>query len=529
MKTIKNLIRNHMGLIVLLVGVFGFHSIVALVPPLNGDEATFWEWSRHLALGYYAHPPMTAWLISLMTAVFGVAKYTVRLNAILLHLGTIIFVYKLGWEVLKTRRSGFLAAFLYSILPLSFVMGTAMTTDAALVFFFTAAVYFIRKAVAEQETNYWYWTGIACGGMLLTKFMAALFVPGIFLFLVIHRDYRRVFLTKEPYLAGGLSALIFSPFLYWNYKNDWLTFQFNLYMRHREEGYDPVKPIKYLAGQMLAASPFIFVILLIALCLFIFRFYWSKSESHRKSNLRDSLLLLIYFIAFPLVYFGATSAGVEVAPHWTGIIYPIAMVIVIAWFQQVYEIGKNKGILRSKLFLISVVTSLGISLAMALVVIFPKMLPDRLIYTEKVYDEAPILSHYFGWEEIGEEIDLIRNDWEKRPEGLFFTSKDYSLASMLGFYTPSHPNFYLMNVREDVVHGKSYLLWEKGKKKIGANTIYVGDTPTSYKSRLTDFFKEIKHLDPFVVRDDDGRILRIFYIAIGISYLGGEPDNLSLW
>ena len=112
---------------------------------------------------------------------------------------------------------------------------------------------------------------------------------------------------------------------------------------------------------------------------------------------------------------------------------------------------------------------------------------------------------------------------------MFFTAPDYSLASMLGFYTPSHPNFYLMNVTRDVIHGKSFLIWEKGKKPLGANTLYIADTPESYKSRIPDFFKDYQLLQPLIIRDEKGRILRIFYFTVGIHYLGGEPDNLSLW
>ncbi|HEV2739334.1 MAG TPA: hypothetical protein VGU66_12195, partial [Candidatus Elarobacter sp.] len=31
--------------------------------PLTGDEAYYWEWAKHLALGYADHPPMVAYLI----------------------------------------------------------------------------------------------------------------------------------------------------------------------------------------------------------------------------------------------------------------------------------------------------------------------------------------------------------------------------------------------------------------------------------------------------------------------------------
>lgn len=37
--------------------------------------------------------------------------------------------------------------------------------------------------------------------------------------------------------------------------HNWLTFQFNLDQRQKSQGFDLVKPVKYLAGQLLAASP----------------------------------------------------------------------------------------------------------------------------------------------------------------------------------------------------------------------------------------------------------------------------------
>lgn len=522
-------VRNHPRLILLLGIVYAVHTLVALIPPLNGDEATFWEWSRHLAFGYYAHPPLTAWLVALVTNVFGDFSYTVRLPAILLHLGTIAFVYAIAMDYFENKSPALLSAMLYAVLPLSMVLGTAMTTDAALIFFFTAALFFLQRALFNNKPSYWYAAAVACGGMMLTKFMSVLFFPPIVLFLLINRDYRKWFLAKEPYLAALVALLIFSPFLYWNYQNNWLTFQFNFFMRHQQEGFDISKPFIFLAGQLLAASPVIFFCLIAALLTNFISYYRKPSRIHQSRKKREWILFMSYFAAFPLIYFGGTSTGVKVAPHWPAIVYPVGVLLVTAWIQSRIPAKKQTAIHSSRTFQWSFATAGLLSIGLCLLVIFPKVLPDHLIYTKKVYDKAPPVSHYFGWKEIGHHVDQIKQEWENRPEGLFFTSKDYSLASMLGFYTPSHPNYYLMNVGKDIIHGKSYLLWEKGKKKLGANTIYVSDEPDSWKSRLPDFFKEIRHWDPFVVRDRDGRILRVFYIAIGLHYLGGEPDNLSLW
>src|SRR5437016_13297078 len=63
---------------------------------LYPDEAQYWFWAQHLALGYYSKPPRVAWLIALTTGLFGESEFAIRLSAPLLHAGTAIFVYAIG-------------------------------------------------------------------------------------------------------------------------------------------------------------------------------------------------------------------------------------------------------------------------------------------------------------------------------------------------------------------------------------------------------------------------------------------------
>jgi len=513
-----------------LVVVFLSHSVLAVIPPLFSDETMFWEWSRHLDFGYYAHPPMTGWLIALVTGILGTFQYTVRLTSIFLHLGTIGFLYYLAFEVTREKKVAVLSAILYGLLPISLILGTAITTDSPLVFFFTAATVFVRKAIIEGKTRFWYYAAIACGGMLMTKFLAVLFFPGVFIFLLLNPVYRRQLFSKEPYLAVSLSLLLFAPFIYWNMTHDWLTFQFNLYQRQKSQGYDLLKTAKYIAGQMLAASPVVFVLLLVALVVLLLRFTRRSTVGHVSADYRHSLQLLLSITTFPFIFYLPISFFADVGAHYTASLYPVASILMVIWMLSASDtVGSLMGRKTKWLFGISVVSAGLVSLGIFFLIIFPKMLPERMLYTSAINEDAPIASHYFGWRVGGQRIAEIKKEWEQRPEGLFMTSKDYGLASLLGFYTPGHPQFYLMNVDKNVVHGKSFLIWEREQKKLGANTIYVSDTPYSYRPRLTGFFKQIKHLAPLIIRDDDGRILRIFYFAVGLHYLGGEPDNLSLW
>ena len=57
--------------------------------------------------------------------------------------------------------------------------------------------------------------------------------------------------------------------------------------------------------------------------------------------------------------------------------------------------------------------------------------------------------------------------------------------------------------------------------------IYITDRSIKTLSKLSVFFKKIKYLPSFVIKDEKG-ILRVFHILIGFHYIGGEPDRLSV-
>src|ERR1700679_2007895 len=68
--------------------------VAAALTPLTFDEAYYWMWSKHLAGGYYDHPPMVAVVIRLGTLIAGDTEFGVRLVSILLALPMSWAVYR---------------------------------------------------------------------------------------------------------------------------------------------------------------------------------------------------------------------------------------------------------------------------------------------------------------------------------------------------------------------------------------------------------------------------------------------------
>src|SRR5438046_6934235 len=69
-----------------ILGLVALRLIAAAWTPLTFDEAYYWMWSKHLAGGYYDHPPGVAAVIRLGTLIAGDSEIAVRLVSILLAL-----------------------------------------------------------------------------------------------------------------------------------------------------------------------------------------------------------------------------------------------------------------------------------------------------------------------------------------------------------------------------------------------------------------------------------------------------------
>ncbi|NIM03005.1 glycosyl/arabinosyl/mannosyl transferase, partial [bacterium] len=68
---------------IILGAVTVIHGLINLYMGLGDDEVYHWVWSNHLALSYYDHPPMVAYVIWFFTRIFGSSFFTVHLGALL--------------------------------------------------------------------------------------------------------------------------------------------------------------------------------------------------------------------------------------------------------------------------------------------------------------------------------------------------------------------------------------------------------------------------------------------------------------
>jgi 4-amino-4-deoxy-L-arabinose transferase-like glycosyltransferase len=204
------------------------HLAIAALVPLFDDEAYYALWARDLALGYYDHPPMIAYMIRMGTHLFGETALGIRLFPVI---GFVASGYLVG--DMARRMSGsagglpVLATTLYNLSLLVFALGSFATPDAPSTLFWVAALWAsIRATNTPPDTRYamlwWVCTGLLIGFGGLSKFTNAFLALGLLAYLIATLKGRAYLFTRLPYMTVAAAILPLLPYLFWNLQNDWL-------------------------------------------------------------------------------------------------------------------------------------------------------------------------------------------------------------------------------------------------------------------------------------------------------------------
>jgi 4-amino-4-deoxy-L-arabinose transferase-like glycosyltransferase len=301
------------GVLLLLRGV------MAALLPLSADEAYYWLWSKHLAAGYFDHPPMIAWLIRAGTSLFGDTPLGVRFAGIILSLPASWFVWRAAASILKDESRAALAALLFNLTLMVSIEMLAATPDMPSLVTAAAFVYFLSKVQATGDGRLWLAVGIAAGLGLLSKFSALFLGAGALGWLIVDRDARRWLLSPWPYLGAGLALLIFAPNLFWQSQHHWQTFAFQF--GRVGTGHFTLRFLgEFLAAQFGLATPLIFILMAVGL--------W------RATRLESDRLMLALLVWTALGYFLEHSLHDRVQGNWPCFLFPALAILAADTFTR---------------------------------------------------------------------------------------------------------------------------------------------------------------------------------------------------
>src|SRR5438105_4512758 len=233
--------------------------VAAAWTPLTFDEAYYWMWSKHLAFGYYDHPPMVALVIRLGTMVAGDTELGVRLVSILLALPMSWAVYRATAILFGGMRLAATATILLNVTLMAAVGTMIVTPDAPVLVASCFVLFALAKVLETGRGAWWLAAGAAVGAALLSKYTALFFGPAILIWLISVPKLRRWLLSPWLYLGGLVALAMFAPVILWNADHHWVSFIKQM-GRARIEDFKPVFVAELIPTQIAFATPLVWML-----------------------------------------------------------------------------------------------------------------------------------------------------------------------------------------------------------------------------------------------------------------------------
>jgi dolichol-phosphate mannosyltransferase len=290
---------------------------VDLIP----DEMYYWVYTLHPALSYLDHPPLTAWLIAIGKSIAGDTVLGVRLPLLVLAPLSLVLAYRYG-RGFGGKTAGLLSAMLVATVPAWVGTGFLMTTDAALITAWLAALVGLRAVLIDGDSRYWWLVGAAMGLGALSKYVMVFLAPGILLFMLLDRQARAQFRSLHLWGAVALAWVLVSPILIWNARNDWASFVFQSTRRIAEDPeFAAHLPIVHT---LVMLAPLAGLVALLIVALPRLRRYAVPETRSRRFMLTLTLTPLLVFVAFAAM---TPTKFHWIVPVWLGILPMLAATV----------------------------------------------------------------------------------------------------------------------------------------------------------------------------------------------------------
>jgi 4-amino-4-deoxy-L-arabinose transferase-like glycosyltransferase len=385
---------------------------VAARSDLEADEAYYWLWSRHLAASYFDHPPMVAYLTRLGTWLAGDSVLGIRSMALLATILASALLYVLAVTLFGDRRIGLLSVLWFNVPPYAVYFGLVMFPDTPAILFWVLTCVGLALVWRSGRGEWWYLVGVAMGLLLLSKYTGVFLALGIVAWLLLSTQMRRWLKRPEPYIAGLIALILFSPVILWNAQHGWVSFikQFGRALHATSHG-GLANMAAFVGVQAGFLSPLIFIFVVAGIAVATWRgLRWQQAN----------WLLLAVASAPTLLYFFIHSLSSEVLAQWPSAAYPAAIVAGVAAFAARADNPEWRPVFR---YSFRAAPWLGFLFSLSLC-------------AQMTFAPLPISaahdpnSRFFGWAGLASDTRAIA----KTQQADYIASSDYCTNATLAFY-----------------------------------------------------------------------------------------------
>jgi dolichol-phosphate mannosyltransferase len=393
------------------------------VPELLFEEAYYWNYARHLDIGYLDHPLMVAWLMRPFIDLLGNTEFAVRAGAFLCWPVTAWFAWRLARDV-AGEAAAWRALVLVAVLPACFFFGLFMSPDAPLAACWSAALYFMHRCVVGGDRRAWLWLGVAIGLGMLSKYTIVLLAAAFALFVLFDKAARRSLARPEPWLGVLVALVLLTPVIAWNWQHGGASLSFQSQGRV-SAGFSFSAP-RFIGNVLVLLTP-VGIVSVVALALsrkdIAALFAAPGAPAERMGR---SFRLLAWLALFPVAVFAVASLFRASKLNWTG----TAWLALVPFLALLVTPGPEAGVPR----LLAWCRRAWPPTIVACLVLYGAML--QWLGPGLPGAGYPKNLHLIGWREFGRDMErLVQRLRRETGEEVLVVGMDRNrIASGLAFY-----------------------------------------------------------------------------------------------
>ena len=387
---------------------------------LQGDEAQFWAWSKHLDWSYYSKPPLIAYCNYITQQWFGHSELSVKINAILCGMLIGWITYLFTYKVYQSHLKAYWASMLVLVMPFYVEISFFYSTDSILLLFWLLSAYFYWQASTTNKWQYWLALGLCIGIGSLGKYAMLFFIVTLLLYLL--SKERKQLSNPALYAALSLSFTIFIPVVIWNMNHQFIGYQ---HLEHlsglHDTQYSPLKKIanvvRFIGGQLALVSP-----------LFVGMYYkMFKKNWHQRITQYFFIPMFFIWIIFIIV---SLIKKHEADINWTMFVYAGLPILLASYIVDYHKERVAKVLFAITFLLLSLVSTIP---------------TWNSLFSKKV---LPVKSDpttcLVNWKNAANDVNEVYQKCSN-PQKTFLFTDDYMLASELMFYLYPNNQIYFFN------------------------------------------------------------------------------------
>lgn len=455
------------------------------------DELYYLSCASRPDLGYVDQPPFSIYILALVRALIGDSVFAIRLIpaicASLLVFVTGLIARKLG----GTSTAAIIACTAITLSPIVLAMNTIYSMNTFDHLLWAMAFYFVIKIIDDNKTTNWIILGIIMGIALLNKIGFLWFGAGLFASLLLTKERVRL-KTLGPWIAALTALIIFSPYIIWNFLNDFAHIEF---IRNASQNkYSGLTPIDFMLGQILLSNPATIIIWLTGI---YYLFFHEDGKKYKAGG-------IIFITAFIILIINWHSKAEYLSPA-----YPILFASGGVFWEK-FELKKS---IRWIKYVI--VIPLIISGFILLPVVLPVLPVDNYIKyadaigmspsTSESHELAELPQFYadmFGWDDLAKNISEVYHslpDEDKNDVVVF--APNYGVAGAVEYFQNKY------SLPPVISTHNNFWIWGYGDK-IAKTIIVVGGREEDHNKACEEVYLAKIHLTKYSMPYENNR--RIF-------------------